>query len=114
TPSFFDANINGTLTFLSFADFQAGNPFQFTQRFATSTFRINKALDAFGFIQDDFRLTSTLTLNLGFRLESSGGVSEEHHILSNIDPKNTTPLGVLGTGPLGGIDIGGDPLPPHP
>src|SRR6266700_321230 len=53
-------------------------------------------------------LTSTLTLNLGFRLESSGGVSEQNNILSNLNPNNITPIGVLGTGPLGGVDIGGD------
>jgi hypothetical protein len=47
-------------------------------------------------------------LNLGFRLESAGGVSEEQNLISNLDPNNKTPLGVLGTGPLGGIDLGGD------
>lgn len=108
TPSFFDANIQGTLTFNTFADFQTGSPALFQQRFANSTFRINKALDVFGFVQDDYRLTSTLTLNLGFRLESSGGVSEENKIISNINPNNSTPIGVLGTGPLGGVDVGND------
>ena len=48
-----------------------------------------------------------MTLNLGFRLESSGGVSELNNLLSNLDPNNTTPIGVLGTGPLGGVQIGG-------
>jgi hypothetical protein len=108
TPSFFDANTQGSLLFSTFADFAAGNPLQFTQRFANTTFRVNKALDVFGFVQDDFRVTNTLTLNLGFRLESSGGVSEQNNVISNIDPKNNTPLGVLGTGPLGGVDVGGD------
>jgi hypothetical protein len=108
TPSFFDSNINGTLTFNTFGDFQAGTPLSFTQRFAQTTFRVNKALDVFGFVQDDFRLTSALTLNLGFRIESSGGVSEENNIISNVNPNNTAPLGVRGTGPLGGIDVGGE------
>ena len=52
-------------------------------------------------------ITRTLTLNLGFRLESSGGVSEGSGQLSNLDPNNTTPIGALGTGPLGGVDLGG-------
>jgi len=35
-------------------------------------------------------------------------VSEGNNLLSNIDPNNTTPIGVLGTGPLGGVDLGGE------
>jgi len=106
-PSVFDANFRGTFTFNSFTDFQTGTPSGFTQRVGTSV-RHNFALDAFSFVQDDFRLTNTITLNLGFRLESSGGVTEGNNLLSNIDPHNTTPIGALGTGPLGGVDLGGE------
>ncbi len=106
-PSFFDALKQGEIVYGSLADFQTGNPLEYVQ-FIGNTSLHNFALDAFGFVQDDYRLTSTLTLNLGFRLESSGGVSEEKNQLSNLDPNNTTPLGVLGTGPLGGVDLGGD------
>ena len=105
-PSFFDAEKQGILVYGSLADFQTGNPVEY-QQFIGNTHLHNFALDAFGFVQDDFRITRTLTLNLGFRLESSGGVSEGSNRLSNLDPHNTTPLGVLGTGPLGGIDLGG-------
>jgi hypothetical protein len=105
-PSFFDAEKQGILVYSSLADFQTGNPVEY-QQFIGNTHLHNFALDAFGFVQDDFRITRTLTLNLGFRLESSGGVSEGSNQLSNLDPNNTTPLGVLGTGPLGGIDLGG-------
>ena len=105
-PSFFDAEQKGFIEFASVADFQAGNPFQF-QQFIGNTARHNFALDAFSFVQDDFRVTSTLTLNLGFRLESSGGVSELNNLLTNLDPNNHTPIGALGTGPLGGVDLGG-------
>lgn len=106
-PSVFDANFRGTFTFADVSDFQNGIPATFSQRVGTSV-RHNFALDAFSFVQDDFRLTNTLTLNLGFRLESSGGVTEGSGLLSNLDPNNTTPIGVLGTGPLGGIDLGGE------
>lgn len=106
SPSVFDANFRGTVTFATVAAFQAGTPIQWTQRLGNSH-RHNFALDGFTFVQDDFRLKDTLTLNLGFRLESSGGVSEGNNLLSNIDPNNTTPIGVLGTGPLGGVDLGG-------
>jgi Carboxypeptidase regulatory-like domain len=106
-PSFFPAEEKGLIEYGSVADFQAGNAFAF-QQVIGPTARHNFSLDAFMFAQDDFRVTNTLTLNLGFRLESSGGVSELNNLISNLDPNNHTPLGVLGTGPLGGVDLGGD------
>jgi hypothetical protein len=107
SPSTSDFFTRGQISFASVADFQNGNPSGYLQQVGNFT-RHNFALDAFMFVQDDYRLTDALTLNLGFRLESSGGVSEGANLLSNLDPKNTTPIGALGTGPLGGIDIGGD------
>jgi hypothetical protein len=107
SPSTSDFFTRGQISFASLADFQAGNPSGYFQQVGNFT-RHNFALDAFMFAQDDFRLTDTLTLNLGFRLESSGGVSEGANLISNLDPNNHTPIGVLGTGPLGGIDVGGD------
>jgi hypothetical protein len=105
-PSTFPANALGSLAYASIAAFQAGTPTQWTQTLGP-TDRHNFALDAFGFVQDDFRVTRTLTLNLGFRWESSGGVSEGSNLLSNLDPNNHTPIGALGVGALGGVDLGG-------
>ncbi len=105
-PSFFDALKFGVIVYGDAPSFQTGNPLEFIQ-FIGNTHLHNFALDHFYFVQDDYRITDTLTLNVGFRLESSGGVSEGANQISNLDPKNTTPLGVLGTGPLGGIDLGG-------
>src|SRR5579871_276000 len=105
-PSFFDNNTRGSITYADVASFQQGQALQYTQSFG-NTHRHNFALDGFGFIQDDFRLKDTLTLNLGFRLESSGGVSEGNNLLSNIDPNNQTPIGAIGNGALGGLDLGG-------
>jgi Carboxypeptidase regulatory-like domain len=105
-PSFFPAEQQGVIVYGDIAGFQTGNPLEYVQLQGSTTLH-NFALDVFGFVQDDFRLTPTLTLNIGFRLESSGGVSEGANLLANLDPKNTTPLGVLGTGPLGGVDLGG-------
>ena len=104
--SFFDSNIRGTLTFGSVGAFQSGTPTAWTQNFG-NTNRHNFALDAFWFVQDDYRLTDTLTLNLGFRLESSGGVSEENNVLANLNPTHQCSLGGGGTGALGCIDLGG-------
>ena len=107
SPSTSDFFTRGQINFATVADFQAGNPSGYFQQVGNFA-RHNFALDAFLFVQDDYRLTDTLTLNLGFRLESSGGVSEGANLISNLDPHNNTPIGALGTGPLGGIDVGGD------
>jgi len=107
SPSTFDLLNRGFIIFATVADFQQGNPVFFTQNVGNFV-RHNFALDAFWFVQDDYRITDTLTLNLGFRLESSGGVSEGQNLLSNLNPNNKTPIGAIGTGPLGGIDIGGE------
>ncbi len=106
SPNTFDLLGRGLIIFGSVADFQQGTPTFYTQNVGNFT-RHDFALDAFWFVQDDYRITETLTLNLGFRLESSGGVSEGQNLLSNLDPNNKTPIGAIGTGPLGGIDIGG-------
>jgi hypothetical protein len=107
SPSLFDAAFAGVITYANVAAFEAGTPLSWAQRVGNSH-RHNFSLDAFSFVEDDFRLTPTITLNLGFRLESSGGVSEGNNLLSNIDPNNNTPIGAIGTGPLGGVDLGGD------
>jgi hypothetical protein len=104
--SVFDSNLLGTVSFGSLSDFQAGIPSSYTQRFGTSI-RGNRATDLFLYAQDDYRVTSSFTLNLGLRLESAGGVSEVHNILANLDRNSFTPLGGGGTGPLGGMDLGG-------
>jgi len=105
-PSTFPANALGTLSYANIAAFQAGTPTSWTQTLGP-TDRHNFSLDAFGFVQDDYRVTRSLTLNLGFRFETSGGVSEGANLLSNLDPTNHTPIGLLGVGPLGGVDLGG-------
>ncbi|MBV9182298.1 MAG: TonB-dependent receptor [Acidobacteria bacterium] len=105
-PSYFDSNLRGTATFASVAAFEAGTPAQWTQNFG-STVRRNRSTDLSWFGQDDLRATQTLTLNLGFRLDSSGGVGELNNLISNIDPNNHCTLGGGGTGPLGCMDVGG-------
>ena len=106
SPSYFDSNLRGTAQFGSLAGFQAGTPVQWTQNFG-STARHNFSLDGSWFVQDDYRITDTLTANLGFRLESAGGVSEQNNLLSNLDRRSTQPIGGGGTGPLGSVVLGG-------
>jgi hypothetical protein len=104
--SIFDAFFRGRLTFSSVANFQAGLPSLFEERFGTSG-RHNVNKDFFWFGQDDIRVTNSFTLNLGLRVERSGGVSEKNGLLSNIDRNRVESLGALGTGAMGGVDLGG-------
>ncbi len=105
--SFFDSNVGGSLTFTSLANFLNGVPFQYTQDFGNSV-RGNRLWNEAFFVQDDWKIARTLTLNLGFREEIAGGVTEINGIVSNINPSLTnTPLGGAGTGPLGSFYTGG-------
>jgi hypothetical protein len=96
----------GEFFFGSLAAFQSGAPEEYAQ-FIGNPARGYRDADVFGFAQDDIRLTPTFTLNVGLRLESSGGVSEVHNILSNLDTASQAPLGGGGSGPLGSITLGG-------
>ncbi len=104
--SVFDANFRGTVTFADLAAFQAGTPTSFTQNFGTSA-RHNVSKDFAWFGQDDIRVTPSFTLNLGLRLERSGGVEERDDILANLDRNRFDAIGAAGVGPLGSIDLGG-------
>ncbi len=105
--SYFQSNVNGSLTFTSLANFLAGVPFSYSQDFGNSL-RGNRVWNEFFFAQDDWKITRTLTLNLGFREEIAQGPTEVNNILSNVNPAlTTTPLGGAGTGPLGSFYTGG-------
>ncbi len=102
----FDANFRGIAFFASVPDFQAGNLLQWVQNIGTSR-RGFRETDLFFYVQDDIRVTPTLTLNIGTRVESSGGPSEVHNILSNLDLSKPGPIGGAGPGALGSFDLGG-------
>ncbi len=105
--SYFDNNINGSLTFLTLSDFLQGIPFSYSQGFG-NTVRGNRVSNGFFYAQDDWRIKPTLTLNIGFRQEIASGVSEVNNILSNLNTSlKTTPLGGAGSGPLGAFYTGG-------
>jgi hypothetical protein len=66
--SFDRSNFDGTYRFASLADYQAGRPFSFTQRSGEPALSVG-AFQVAGFIQDDIRLTSNVTLGLGARYD---------------------------------------------
>lgn len=106
-PSFFDSSVRGRASFGGgVAGFEAGQLTRWRQNFGATT-KHNRSTDMFWFAQDEIRMTNSLTLDVGFRLESSGGVSDLDETISNLDLSSTVPVGGGGTGPLGGIDLGG-------
>lgn len=102
----FDANFRGIASFASVADFQAGNVLQWVQNIGTSR-RGFRETDIFLYLEDDFRVTPSLTLNIGARVESSGAPSEVHSVLSNLDLNKPGAIGGTGPGALGSFDLGG-------
>jgi hypothetical protein len=101
-----NTNTRGTYVFASFATFQAGNPASYSQRFGGSI-RGNRVWNHGFFLQDDWRISRHLTLNLGVRTEVAGGVTEVNNIIANLDLDKQQAMGGAGTGPLGSVAVGG-------
>src|SRR5882724_11699865 len=76
------ANINGST---QLEDFFAGDPFKASVLTGDPTRQSHNWAYA-AFAQDDWRVSKTLTVNLGLRYEFNSVISEAHNLLGNFDP----------------------------
>lgn len=103
--SVFDAFQRPTFAFPTFAEFAAGRPANWTQRFGNSL-RANRVTNVFFYAQDDWRVRRNLTINVGLRMEFAGGPTERDGRISNLNLSNQQAFGAAGAGPLGLMEIG--------
>lgn len=103
--SVFDAVQRPLLAFANFADFGAGRPATYQQRFGSSL-RGNRVKNFFAFAQDDFKVSRKFTLNIGMRMEWAGGPVEKNGIISNLNLNNNSAYGAAGAGPFGLLEQG--------
>jgi hypothetical protein len=95
--AFFDSGYRGRLDFASLEDFLSGTLSGGRAAMGDSrrnTFQNSHA----GYVQDTFRWSKSLTLNLGVRYDYFGVIGEKHGLLSNFDPQRG--LVVVGEGGL--------------
>jgi len=92
----------------SFRDFLIGAPIGDTEISGYPRFYLRSA-DYSAFLQDDFRITHRLTLNLGLRYDHFGDPTEKNNHFSNFDPSLLSPTTIEygGTGLEQGFVIPG-------
>src|SRR5581483_9224115 len=81
----FTSPTNSNLTSSQLEDFFAGAPTLASVLSGDPTRQLHNWAYA-GFVQDDWRITKTLTLNLGVRYEYNSVVKEAHNLIGNFDP----------------------------
>jgi outer membrane receptor protein involved in Fe transport len=81
----FDSYFKGRLNFSTLADFLAGTPtggFQYSGDSNRNTFENSHAI----YLQDSYRWSSRVTLNLGLRYDYFGLIQEKHGNFTNFNP----------------------------
>ena len=82
---FFNFFSRGQISFNTFQDFLSGN-IAYGLLGNGIHDRGMRATDAAGYVQDDYKVSDSLTLNVGMRLQYQGGISEIRGRLANFDP----------------------------
>src|SRR6202789_1563225 len=73
----------------AWGDFLTGRPYEITQDLTPGPVGLRE-IEYAGYIQDDYKVTRRLTLNLGLRYELFPGLVEVHNLLSSIDAQTAT------------------------
>ena len=107
--------LRGSMTFQTFPDFLLGqsaaqNGSAYSNVFTSSSnqgnyYKAYRATDMDTFVQDDFKVNTRLTLNLGLRWELNGGVSEAHGDMSSAFPNLILANPATAAGTFGGFVV---------
>jgi len=98
-------NSQGSYGFSSLSSFLSGQLSSWSQSFGPTALGFRSGLFS-AFAQDDYKVTPTLTLNLGLRWEYQGALTESRGRVSVLDPTLTSAIGEAGTGALGAFRVG--------
>jgi hypothetical protein len=108
-----DTNTRGVFTFPALSNFLTGQPSSWTQLFGSTQRDLRTGVYSF-FIQDDWKVRPTLTINLGARWELQGALNEAKGRISILDPALPGTIGSARPGPLGSFRLGGPAVDRNP